>query len=106
MRPAAGRFVNYGDRKAVNDGYSDRCSRTSRTARSRAMGSIFLGMTYILQLKRMRHQTWGASPIKSCPARPRDSGPAAWTNPHKDKPEGRRCKSESHAAGHESIIYV
>ena len=48
MRPAAGRFVNYGDRKAVNAGYSDRCSRTSRTARSRATGSIFLGMTNIL----------------------------------------------------------
>jgi len=33
---------------AVNDGYSDRCSRTSRTARSRRAGSIFFGMTYIL----------------------------------------------------------
>jgi len=34
--------------EAVNDGYSDRCSRTSRTARSRRAGSTFLGMTYIL----------------------------------------------------------
>ncbi|SHK45710.1 hypothetical protein SAMN04488576_1571, partial [Bacillus sp. cl25] len=33
---------------AVSDGYSGRCSRTSRTARSRNAGSIFFGMTYIL----------------------------------------------------------
>jgi hypothetical protein len=46
---------------AVNDGYSDRCSRTSRTARSRRAGSIFLARHTSLQLKRMRQKTWGAS---------------------------------------------
>lgn len=33
---------------AVSEGYSDRHSRTSLTARSRSAGSIFFGMTYIL----------------------------------------------------------
>ena len=33
---------------AVNDGYSDWCSRTNRTARSQRAESIFFGMTHVL----------------------------------------------------------
>ena len=40
------------DTDLAGDGYSDRCSRTNRTARSRKAESIFFGTTHILTTRK------------------------------------------------------
>lgn len=51
-------------RATAFEGYSPRCSQTSRAVRSRSAGSTFFAMTTSNQLKRTRHKTEDGSGVR------------------------------------------